>query len=156
MRKRWIAASATLAAGLAATAASAQPEITSFGVARDGSLLVSSSVIFLPKAAEMRGGWVDGSASCFDEHTLRVRIEILWSKGVASKRKAATKTRAVENCAEGGPNFGYSINAKTSGFACPGGTKWRPGTYSFNTRTRDLTSGLEADATLIVTKTGSC
>lgn len=156
MRKWWIAAAATLAIGLGATAAVAQSEITAFGTARDGDLLLASSVIFLPKSVEMRGGWVDESVSCFDQHSLRVRIEIFWSKGQQTKRKIATKTRAIDNCAEGGPNFGYAINAKASGFACPN-SKWRPGTYSFSTRTTDLTAGgLRADASLILTKTGSC
>ena len=155
--KRWlIAAAAALAIGLGATPAVAQPEITAFGTARDGELLVASSVIFLPRSVEMRGGWVDESVSCFDRHSLRVRIEIFWSRGIQTKRKIATRTRDVDNCAEGGPNFGFAINARTSGFACPNG-KWKRGTYSFNTRTTDLTAGgLRADASLILTKTGSC
>jgi hypothetical protein len=156
MRKRWIAAAAALAVGLGATAAAAQSEITAFGTAEDGDLLVASSVIFLPKSAEMRGGWLDESVPCIAQHSLRVRIEIFWSKGNQTKRKIATKTRLVDNCAEGGPNVGFAVNAKASGFACPNG-KWRPGTYSFNTRTTDLTAGgLNADASLILTKGGTC
>jgi hypothetical protein len=155
--KWWlIAAAAALAIGLGATSAVAQPEITAFGTARDGDLLLASSVIFLPRSVEMRGGWVDESVSCFDRHSLRVRIEIFWSRGNQTKRKIATKTRAVDNCAEGGPNFGYALNAKLNGFACPNGN-WRRGTYSFNTRTTDLTAGgLRADASLIHTKTERC
>jgi hypothetical protein len=156
MRKRWIAAFAALAVGLGTTAAAAQSEITAFGTAVDGDLLVSSSVIFLPKAADMRGGWVDETVPCTDTHQLRVRIEIHWSKGTKTKSKVTSKTGAVENCAEGGPNFGYAVSAKVNGFVCPGGRKWRPGTYSFNTITTDLTTGLQAQATLILTKGGSC
>ena len=62
---------------------------------------------------------------------------------------------AVENCAEGGPNVGFTIFAKPNGFACPNGN-WRPGDYSFLTRTTELASGLQATAVLILTRTAAC
>ena len=55
----------------------------------------------------------------------------------------------VDNCAEGGPNVGFTLNARANGFGCPNG-KWRPGDYSFTTRTVEQASGLEATAVLIL------
>jgi hypothetical protein len=156
MRKRWIGvAAAALAGVLAATASAAGPEKTAFGGAKNGTLELTSSVIMLPRAVEMRGGWQDESLPCTDSRTLEVTVEIFWSKGTATKHRTRTRTMTVENCAEGGPNVGFTLAARGQGLACRNG-KWRPGDYSFLTVTRDTVTGLEASAVLILTRTTRC
>ena len=156
MRKRWIGAAAVaLVAVCTATAAAAGPEKTVFGEARNGDLRVISSAIMLPRAADMRGGWLNDAVPCTATRTLQVTVEIRWSKGTQTKSKTRTKTMTVDNCAEGGPNVGFSLNAKANGFGCGNG-KWRPGDYSFSTTTVEQASGLTAHAVLILTRTARC
>jgi hypothetical protein len=155
MRIRLIAAGLALAGVVAATAAAAGPEKTAFGIARSGDLQVSSSAIMLPRAAELRGGWLNEAVPCTETRTLRVTVEINWSRGSATRSITRTRTRTVENCAEGGPNVGFTLNARANGFACPNGL-WRPGDYSFTTTTVEEATGLEAAAVLILTRTARC
>jgi hypothetical protein len=61
----------------------------------------------------------------------------------------------VANCAEGGPNMGFTFSARRLGMACPSGA-WKPGRYSLATTTKHLASGLEAIASLGWVKRGSC
>ena len=54
-----------------------------------------------------------------------------------TRRVRRSRTGLVDNCAEGGPNFGYDLTPKTYGMACANG-RWRPGRYSMTTRTLDV------------------
>jgi hypothetical protein len=155
MKVRLIVAGLALAGAVAATAAAAGPEKTAFGIAKSGDLQVSSSAIMLPRAADLRGGWLNEAISCLETRTLQVTVDIFWSRGTASRHVQRTRTITVENCAEGGPNVGFTLNAKANGFGCANG-RWRPGDYSFNTKTVELASGLEASASLILTRTTRC
>ncbi len=155
MRIRLIVAGLSLAGVVAATAAAAGPEKTAFGIAKSGDLQVSSSAIMLPRSADMRGGWINEAVPCTETRTLRVTIRIFWSRGSATRNVTRMKTMTVDNCAEGGPNVGFTLNARANGFGCPNG-RWRPGDYSFTTRTVEQASGLEATAVLILTKTARC
>jgi hypothetical protein len=154
---KWLvfAAAAAVAAVLAASAGAAGPEKTAFGTAVSGSLELTSAVIMLPRSAELRGGWIDESLPCTDTRTLEVEVEIFWSKGNRTRHRERSRTMTVENCAEGGPNVGFTLGARGQNLACPNG-KWRPGDYSLHTRTRDTTTGLVAHAVLILTRTTPC
>jgi hypothetical protein len=155
MRIRLIAAGLAVAGIVAATAAAAGPEKTASGIARSGDLRVMSSAIMLPRAADLRGGWLNEAIACTETRTLRVTVEIFWSRGSSTRRVTRTRTVTVDNCAEGGPNVGFTLNARANGFGCPNGN-WRPGDYSFNTTTVEQASGLEATAVLILTRTARC
>jgi hypothetical protein len=156
MRRLWIAAAAVVAATVGTTTALAVgPEKTAFAIARDGNLRVISSAIMLPSSAELRGGWLNEAISCLETRRLRVRIEVFYSRGQQTKNLSRTRTRTVHNCAEGGPNVGFTLFAKPNNFACPNG-RWRPGDYSFHTRTTELASGLVSEAVLILTRTAPC
>jgi hypothetical protein len=61
----------------------------------------------------------------------------------------------VDNCAEGGPNFGFDLSPKELGMGCPGG-RWRPGRYSMTTTTLDRRSGLSAQVSLYRQVTRTC
>ena len=59
------------------------------------------------------------------------------------------------NCAEGGPNVGFTFSPAEVDMACPNGS-WKPGRYDFLTRTRHVRSGVVAVATLSWTKKKAC
>lgn len=144
---------AVLAGLLAAVAASAAGEPEVFGSAKLGSLSVTSGAIVGPKSVDMRGVWIDDKRPCSETRTITVKAEIDYiptAKRVV--KKGAFKT---PNCAEGGPNMGWTIGAKSVGLACPKGT-WKPGRYHFVTTTTETKSGLKAVASVGWAKTGRC
>jgi hypothetical protein len=126
-----------------------------FASARDGKLLVSSSVLVSGKRAEMMGGWVNEGQSCLLDRKLTVRIGIDRVRGGNTQRHTDRMTGMVENCGEGGPNFGFQIRAADVGMACPDGT-WRPGQYTYSTNTLHHARGLRAIATLFFRETDTC
>jgi len=151
-----------LAVGIAATAmlatapgASAAADPGTFGVARDGQLTVSSSVLVSNKGVEMMGGWTNDAQSCSLERRLRVKILIERTRGDVSQVMGDERSGPVMNCAEGGPNFGFQLTAADAGMACPDGS-WRPGRYDFVTDTFHRARGLRAIATLFFRETDPC
>jgi hypothetical protein len=104
----------------------------------------------------MKGIWLDAKAGCLDRRTLRVSIQIdLVSSGGKTSRIKRSRRGAVDNCAEGGPNFGYDLAPKAYGMACGNG-RWKPGRYSLSTKTTDVRSGLIAQASLYHQVTRRC
>jgi hypothetical protein len=140
---------------LLGVAAAAAGEPGSSGTARLGSLTVTASVLVGPKAADMRGVWNDTKVPCTVSRRLRVRVLV--------DRVAAGKTTRVirsgvfrdPNCAEGGPNVGFTLKARSIGLACPNG-RWKAGLYHFLTRAKEPKRGLEASASLDWTNTRRC
>ena len=104
----------------------------------------------------MKGVWLDGKRGCLDRRTLRVAIHIdLVSPAGKTTRVKRSRTGFVDNCAEGGPNFGYDLTARAARMACPDG-RWKPGYYSFVTTVRDRAGGLVAQASLHYEATRVC
>ena len=156
MRTRRTIGALVAAAALAAPAATAANEPAAYGTATRSTLNVVSGVLVAAKSVDLRGVWLDETKPCTQTRTLRVSIEVFYSSSSgATKRTKLAKSGAVGNCAEGGPNFGYTFKAAARGYACASGA-WKPGNYSFVTKTRDTTSGLVASASLSWTKRGSC
>jgi hypothetical protein len=144
-----------LVLALAAPAAAAD-EPAAYGMAQRGSLKVVSGVILNPRGGEMKGVWLDGKKGCLDKRRLRVAIQIdLVSANGKTTRVKRSRAAAVDNCAEGGPNFGFDLAPKALGLGCANG-RWRPGRYSMSTTTTDLASGLMAQASLYRQVTGRC
>jgi len=138
---------ALVALALAAPAAAAD-EPAAYGIAQRGSLKIVSVVRIEPAGGEMKGVWLDGRAGCLEKRTLRVAIQIdLVSPAGTTTRVRRSRQGAVDNCAEGGPNFGYDLAPRAYRMACANG-RWRPGRYSMTTTTRDARSGLIARASL--------
>lgn len=128
------------------TIAADQP--AAYGMAQRGSLKVVSNVLLNPTGAEMKGVWLDGKKGCLDRRTLRVAIDIdLVSPAGKTTRVKRSRTGFVDNCAEGGPNFGFDLSARALKMGCANG-RWRPGRYSLNTKTTYVASGLTAQASL--------
>ena len=96
----------------------------------------------------MKGVWLDGKRGCLDRRPLRVSIQIdLVSPAGKTTRIKRSRQATVDNCAEGGPNFGFDLAPKAYKMACANG-RWKPGRYSLTTRTLDLRSGISAQASL--------
>ena len=121
---------AVLVAALALSA-TAGAEINSFAEARRGSLHVLSSVLVSGHSVDMRGGWFNTSLSCTTSRRLHVHAEIQRTTAHSSAITGMAKTGHVMNCAEGGPNFGFTISPSEAGMACPNGS-WKPGRYDFS------------------------
>ncbi len=151
---------AVAAAGLwlvAAAPAYASHTPTTFGIARSGTLEVSSSVLVDHRVVDMRGGWVDESINCTAFRQLRVRVEVFRQPPGSStfQRFRRTRIRPVQNCAEGGPNMGFSLTARRLNMDCPNGT-FRPGRYDFVTRVRHTATGVVSIGSVSFTKTAGC
>ncbi len=146
---------AVLVLGLAASAAAAdQPAANA--VAQRGSLKVVSNVLLNPTGGEMKGVWIDGKRGCRERRTLRVAIHIdLVSPAGKTTRVKRSRTGFVDNCSEGGPNFGFDLAPRALGLGCADG-RWRPGRYSLNTTTTHVASGLIAQASLYYQVTRPC
>jgi hypothetical protein len=141
--------------GLAASATAAdQP--AAYGMAQRGSLKVVSVVRIEPAGGEMKGVWIDGKKGCLDRRTLRVAIHIdLVSTAGKTTRVRRSRSGLVDNCAEGGPNFGFDLAPRALGMGCANG-RWKPGRYSLNTKTTHVASGLIAQASLYYQVTRKC
>jgi hypothetical protein len=125
-------------------------------MAQRGSLKVVSNVLLSPTGGEMKGVWLDGKKGCLDRRTLRVAIQIdLVSPAGKTTRIKRSRTGFVDNCAEGGPNFGFDLKPRGLGMGCANG-RWRPGRYSLNTKTTHVASGLIAQASLYYQVTRRC
>ncbi len=143
--------------GLAVSAATAADQPSAYGMAQRGSLKVVSNVLLSPTGGEMKGVWLDGKKGCLDRRTLRVAIQIdLVSPAGKTTRAKRSRTGFVDNCAEGGPNFGYDLSPRALGMGCAKNRRWRPGRYSMNTKTTHVASGLIAQASLYHQVTRAC
>ena len=146
---------AVLVLALAAPAAAADDPGT-FGMAQRGSLKIVSGVLLNPSGGEMKGVWMDARQPCAARRTLRVSIQIdLVSANGKTTRVKRIRTGLVDNCAEGGPNFGFDLTPRVYKMACANG-RWRPGRYSMITKTLDVRSGISAQASLYHQVTRRC
>ena len=145
------AASLALAAG-----AGAQEWPSALGSARLGTLTVTSRVILDARSADMRGVWNDTTVSCRVQRRVRVVAEVDYVPfGGSGRRFVRRGTFLDSNCAEGGPNVGFTIRARSTPFACPTG-RWRRGRYTFVVKTTEPKRGLRAAADLDWTRTARC
>jgi hypothetical protein len=146
---------AVLLLALAAPAAAAD-EPSSYGMAQRGTLKIVSGVLLSPTGGEMKGVWLDAKQGCSARRRLRVSIQIdLVSANGKTMRYKAWRVGPVDNCAEGGPNFGFDLKPKAYKMACAN-RRWKPGRYSLVTRTLDLGSGISAQASLYHQVTRRC
>jgi hypothetical protein len=150
-----VAAAVIIALALASPAA-AVDEPGAFGIAQRGSLKVVAGVLLSERGGEMKGVWLDGKQGCLDRRRLRVAIQIdLVSPAGKTTRIRRSRTGFVDNCAEGGPNFGFDVNPRALGLGCADG-RWAPGRYALSTTTIDLASGLKVTASLYRQVTRRC
>jgi len=139
-----------------AAPALAADDPAAYGMAQRGTFKVVSGVLLSPTGGEMKGVWLDGKLGCLDRRTLRVSIQIdLVSPGGRTTRIKRSRQGAVDNCAEGGPNFGFDLAPRAYKMACANG-RWKPGRYSLTTRTLDIRSGILAQASLYHQITRRC
>jgi hypothetical protein len=141
---------------LLAAPALAADDPSAYAMAQRGSFKVVSNVLLSPTGGEMKGVWLDGKRGCLDTRPLHVSIQIdLVSAAGRTTRIKRSRRGNVDNCAEGGPNFGYDLSPRVLGMGCANG-RWRPGRYSMSTKTTHLASGLIAQASLYHQVTRAC
>ena len=129
---------------------------SAYAMAQRGSLKVVSNVLLSPRGGEMKGVWLDGKRGCLDTRPLRVSIQIdLVAAAGKTTRIKRSRRGNVDNCAEGGPNFGFDLTPKAYKMACADG-RWKPGRYALTTRTLDIRSGTLAQASLYHQVTKRC
>ncbi len=151
-----IAALAAAAVLGPATLAAAAGEPGTFASAHLGSLSVTSGVLVSTRAVDMRGVWLDETKPCTTNRRLRIRAEIDYVPRQGNPRRVVRAGTFLDvNCAEGGPNVGFTITARSIGLACPNGT-WKPARYDFVTATTEPTRRLKATASLLWEKRGRC
>jgi hypothetical protein len=153
MSRKTLTAGAALVALALPTAAAA--ETSAFAEAKRGQLRVLSSVLLTWRAVDMMGGWLHGGQPCTTERRLRVVVQVFRTRGGTTNDFRDSVTAKRMNCAEGGPNLGFQLDAADTGFACPNGA-WRPGRYDFVTRTKHLASGVVSVASLGWNKQATC
>jgi hypothetical protein len=108
------------------------------------------------RGGEMKGVWIDERERCDVSRRLRVAMNVdLVDAASKTTRVVRSRTGRVDNCAEGGPNFGFDLHPRRLGLGCPDG-RWKPGRYSLTTRTTDLETGLVAAASLYREVTRPC
>ena len=148
MSRKWIV---PLAGGLVLLASStnalANHTPFAFGDAQKGDLRVVSGAFISHKVADLRGVWLDETVGCDQFRGLRVAAIVDYSRGQTTRSITRSKVGAVRNCAEGGPNFGFTVKARNVGLACANGN-WRPGFYAFTVRTTHRASKISAVVTL--------
>jgi hypothetical protein len=141
---------------LAAAPAAAADWPGTFGLAERGELKLVAGVLLSERGGELKGVWIDPSQSCRARRPLRVEIHIdLVSPSGATTRVERSRRGLVDNCAEGGPNFGFDLAPRALKLGCAGG-RWRPGRYALTTRVTDVRSGLVAQASLYHQVTRRC
>jgi len=149
---------AALVAGLvaAATAAAAGEPPTAYADAYLGSLHVTSGIFVSPTAADLRGVWLDTKVACTVTRKLTVKAQVyLTPFGKTGTRRVRIGRFPDANCAEGGPNVGFSLTARKLGYACANG-RWKPGRLGFVVTTTEHTKGLRATASLGWANTRVC
>ena len=151
-----LAVAALTATAVAADRAGQVDMPAAYGIAQSGSLKVVSVVRLEPKGGEMKGVWLDAKVGCREQRTLRVSLQIdLVNAAGKTTRVRRERSGLVDNCAEGGPNFGFDLAPRGYGLGCPDG-RWKPGRYSMTTRTAHTRSGLVAHASLYHQVTRAC
>jgi hypothetical protein len=143
-----------LAVGGGAAAAGEPP--TAYGDAFLGSLHVTSGILVSPIAADLRGVWLDTKVGCTVTRKLTVKAHVyLTPFGKTGTYRIRVGTFPDANCAEGGPNVGFSLTARKLGYACANG-RWKPGRFSFVVQTTEPTRGLRTTASLSWANTARC
>ena len=151
-----LAALALLTLGVGAAAAVVPDEPVAFAQAERGSFKVVANVLLSERGAEMKGVWLDARQGCLRKRALRVAIHIdLVNAAGKTTRVRRSRTGRIDNCAEGGPNFGFDLVPRRIGLGCANG-RWKPGRYSLVTRVTDIGTGLVAQASLYREVTRAC
>jgi len=125
------------------------------GSARLGTLSVTSGIILSPTNADLRGVWQDTRVRCTVSRRLKVQVDVFYRHGATSSHRRRVGTFLDANCAEGGPNVGFTLTARSLGYACPDG-RWKLGELDFVVRTTEPTRGLRATASLSWANTTRC
>jgi len=121
---------------------------TALGSAKKGTLHATDLVNLNAKSVAMLGGWRNAAVPCSSHRRLRISVLVhRTGPGGTGTTVRRSRTGVIQNCAEGGPNFGFELTADSLGMACPDGA-WRPGRYDFVIHTDVALAKLRATAAL--------
>jgi hypothetical protein len=153
-----MAAALTAAATTAAPAGAANPfDPAVFGQATSGKEKVTTAVYVAPRTAQLLAVWNQDGVACSVTRRMRITGSFFYTPSPSgpSRHYSITRIFRVGNCAEGGPNTGFTLRAFRRHAVCPGG-RWHPGEYQFSTEAIDLATGLKASADIDFTMTRPC
>jgi hypothetical protein len=156
--RRWAgwAALAVAATLVSVAAASAQDEPQTSADAKLGTLHVTTGIFVTRTAVDMRGVWTDRRVRCSVRRRLRVHAEVNVVPFSGRPRRFPRNGVFLDlNCAEGGPNVGFTITARSLGLASRDGS-WKPARYDFVASTTEPTRSLRALADLGWVKRRRC
>lgn len=154
IRLKLVVALAALAA-FALWSGPAAAEPFAFAQAERGSLRVVSGAFITARDADLRGVWINEPLGCDQFRSLGVTVLVDRVRAGRTTRVRRERTGPVRNCAEGGPNFGFTLRARRIGMGCPNGT-WRPGLYTFVVRTTHRATRTSALLSLAIRDTTAC
>lgn len=152
-----VAAVASLAAAAAPASATSPFDPAVFGTATRGHESVMTAVYVYPTGAQLLAVWTQDGIGCSVNRKLRITgtFDYTPSPSGRSRHYRITRTFRVGNCAEGGPNTGFTLRAYKRHAVCPGG-RWHPGDYQMSTTATDLVTGLKASADVQFTMSRPC
>jgi hypothetical protein len=157
MRPKAVGAMLVAVAALVGVAgATAQDEPQTLASATAGTLHVTTGIIVSRTAVDLRGVWSDRRFRCSVSRKLRIHAEVNYIPFHGKPRRFARNGVFTDaNCAEGGPNVGYTITAKSLKLACLNGS-WKPARYDFVASTTEPTRNVRALADLSWVKRARC
>lgn len=158
MHRKRLTGAVVLTAVLAGTvtALASTPPPSAFGHARQGALELVSGAVLDDRTAYLMGTFSNPKSPCTATRRVRVNGTVVFlTQAGARKTVRRSGLFTALNCAEGGPNRGFTLTARAMGLACPNG-KWKRGNYSFVTETVDVRTGLRAVASLLWLEPDPC
>jgi hypothetical protein len=145
-----------IAIGKTGTSGASTALPSALGSAKHGTLHATDVILLGPKDVTLLGGWENTAVPCTEGRRIDVNVLVQRtapSGGGTTVRRS--KTGVTLNCAEGGPNFGFTLTATGLGMKCPDGT-WARGRYDFVINTTVRAGDLRATASLTWPKTTAC
>ncbi len=148
---------AAIVAALCAGVARADFTLAAYSDAVLGSLHVTTGVLLQGKTVDLRGVWTDAKVSCRVKRRLTIDaiVDFTPPGGSGGGHTARHGSFRDFNCAEGGPNVGFTLTARQLHLACPNGS-WKPGDYSFSAAATEPTTKLHSHANLGWKQTQGC
>jgi hypothetical protein len=152
-----VAALTSLAAAAAPATAASPFNPAVITDATSGTETVSAAIYVSTVDAQLLGVWNQPGIGCATVRKLRITGRFFYTPSPAGhgRHYAITRTFKVRNCAEGGPNTGFTLRAVKRRAVCPGG-RWHPGEYQMQTVVTDIATGLKTSAYTDFTITRPC
>jgi hypothetical protein len=121
---------------------------SALGVAKHGPLRAHDVILLGAKDVTLLGGWENPAVPCAESRLIDVDVLVQRTAPSGGGRFVRrNKSGVTMNCAEGGPNFGFTLSATGLRMACPDGS-WARGRYDFVIHTLVRSGTLRATASM--------